>query len=350
MQMQIYGHAVTALPGQTLLDLVRQLGLDSDLLSQRPLAAKLAGEVFNLNYIPVRVSDVCHDRASIRSAMAASGGQVQLLRYSDPSGKDVYGRTVQFLLFLAIHQLWPEARASMNCTLGSALYVDVQGAWDFSAWKLKERFSELVAEDFPLIRRRTTTQAAIEQYAAQGKEDKAKLLQYRKQEYFDQYAYGDFADYYYGELVPSSGYVKVWDIQPARGGFLFVYPDDLSPDTVADYQEMPNFMAVSNESESWCRLMECRNVADLNELTKSGKIRELIRVNEALHEKRYGQVADMICQRGAKAVLLAGPSSSGKTTSANRLATQLRVHGKKPILMGLDDYYIDRELIPYGPD
>ena len=144
--------------------------------------------------------------------------------------------------------------------------------------------------------------------------------------------------------------MKVWDIQPARGGFLFVYPDDLSPDTVADYQEMPNFMAVSNESESWCRLMECRNVADLNELTKSGKIRELIRVNEALHEKRYGQVADMICQRGAKAVLLAGPSSSGKTTSANRLATQLRVHGKKPILMGLDDYYIDRELIPYGPD
>ena len=198
MQMQIDGHAVTALPGQTLLDLVRHLGLDSDLLSQRPLAAKLAGEVFNLNYIPVRVSDVCHDRASIRSAMAASGGQVQLLRYSDPSGKDVYGRTVQFLLFLAIHQLWPEARASMNCTLGSALYVDVQGAWDFSAWKLKERFSELVAEDFPLIRRRTTTQAAIEQYAAQGKEDKAKLLQYRKQEYFDQYAYGDFADYYYG--------------------------------------------------------------------------------------------------------------------------------------------------------
>ena len=350
MQLWIDGNAVQAGPGESLLTLVQKLQLDREKLSARPLAAKLAGEVFNLNYIPVRTKDVCRERESIRAAMAASGGQVQLLTYNDPSGREVYERTVQFLLFLAVHQLWPEAKATMNCTLGPALYVDVQGAWDFSAWKLKDQFAQLVQENFPLIRRRITTQEAIADYERQGKTDKAQLLSYRTESYFDQYAYGDFADYYYGELAPSSGYITVWDIQPAKGGFLFVYPDDLNPDRVADYQEMPNFMAVNNESESWCRLMECRNVADLNALTSSGKIRELIRVNEALHEKRYGQVADMICQRGAKAVLLAGPSSSGKTTSANRLATQLRVHGKKPILMGLDDYYIDRELIPVGPD
>jgi len=96
--------------------------------------------------------------------------------------------------------------------------------------------------------------------------------------------------------------------------------------------------------------MDCQAVADLNELVRSGRIRELIRVNEALHEKRYGQAADRICQRGARAVMLAGPSSSGKTTSANRLGVQLRVHGKKPVLMSLDDYYADRDKIAPGPD
>ena len=131
---------------------------------------------------------------------------------------------------------------------------------------------------------------------------------------------------------------------------MFVYPGDANPNQVADYQESPNFLSVSTEGERWGELMACETVADLNELVQNGKIRQLIRVNEALHEKRFSQAADMICNRGAKAVMLAGPSSSGKTTSANRLATQLRVYGKQPILMSLDDYYIDRDKILPGPD
>jgi uridine kinase len=349
MKLTIDGRFIEALPGVSLLELVRELKLDSPLLSRRPLAAKIAGEVFNLNYIPQRHKDGTPDRPSIRRAMAASGGVVQLLRYGDPTGKDVYVRTAQFVLFLALRQLYPHVRAKMNCTVGAGLYVEVDSP-HFSAAELKAQVQKLVAAGIPLIRRRITTQEAIAHFRADGQNDKARLLHWRKEEFFDEYAWNDFADYYYGETAPTTAYLGVWDILPAPGGFMFIFPDDQNPDMVANYQEMPNFFGVFSEGQQWCRLMECETVADLNALVESGRIRELIRVNEALHEKRYSQVADMVCQRGAKAVMLAGPSSSGKTTSANRLATQLRVHGKKPILMSLDDYYIDRDKIAPGPD
>ena len=131
---------------------------------------------------------------------------------------------------------------------------------------------------------------------------------------------------------------------------MFIYPDPKEPDQVADYVESPHFFEMFSEGERWGDLMECRTIADLNELVDSGRIRELIRVNEALHEKQFSQIADLVSCRGAKAVLLAGPSSSGKTTSANRLATQLKILGKSPILISLDDYYIDRDQILPGPD
>ncbi len=350
MELRIDGIRVTPRAGQSLLDMVRQLGLEENRLSTRPLVAKIAGEVFTLNYIPLREKDTVSDTPNLRRAMAASGGDVRLLRYGDEAGKESYIRTAQFVIFLALRQLWPEATAKMNCTLGSSVYIQVCGAENFSASALKERVAALTAEDIPLLRRRVPLSDAVERFTRDGQTDKARLLQWRTVDYFDEYAHGDFADYYYGEMMPSTGYLKVWDIVAADGGFIFVYPDDGDPDILSQLPSMPKFFSVFNEGERWGQLMECETVADLNDLTTSGRIRELIRVNEALHEKRYSQVADMVCQRGAKAVMLAGPSSSGKTTSANRLATQLRVHGKKPILMSLDDYYIDRDKIAPGPD
>ena len=350
MLLRIDGHCVEAQPEQSLLEIVRQLGLDCPELSGRPLAAKIAGEVFTLNYVPVRKKDMDQDRPSMRRAMAASQGEIRLLRYHDEAGKEAYIRTAQFVIFLALRQLWPNSRGMVSCTLGSSVFISVTGTESFCLDSLRQRVRELIARDIPLIRQRVPLSQAIEQFRSTGQEDKARLLSWRSADYFDEYAYGDFADYYYGEMVPSTGYLTVFDILPAEGGFLFVYPDDRNPNETAPFREMPHFFSVFSEGEHWCELMECATVADLNDLTASGRIRELIRVNEALHEKRYSQVADMVCQRDAKVVMLAGPSSSGKTTSANRLATQLRVHGKKPVLMSLDDYYIDRDKIPVGPD
>ena len=350
MLLRIDGHCVEAQPEQSLLEIVRQLGLDCPELSGRPLAAKIAGEVFTLNYVPIRKKDMDQDRPSMRRAMAASQGEIRLLRYHDEAGKEAYIRTAQFVIFLALRQLWPNSRGMVSCTLGSSVFISVTGTESFCLDSLRQRVRELIVRDIPLIRQRVPLSQAIEQFRSTGQEDKARLLSWRSADYFDEYAYGDFADYYYGEMVPSTGYLTVFDILPAEGGFLFVYPDDRNPNETAPFREMPHFFSVFSEGEHWCELMECATVADLNDLTASGRIRELIRVNEALHEKRYSQVADMVCQRDAKVVMLAGPSSSGKTTSANRLATQLRVHGKKPVLMSLDDYYIDRDKIPVGPD
>ena len=348
MELRLEGTQIKAQPGESLLQILQRAGMDDTKLSRRPLAAKIAGEVFTLNYIPLREKDM--ERTGVRAAVAASGGEVKLLRYTDAAGKELYLRTAQFILFLALRRLWPQLQAKIHCTVGAGLMIELESMEDFSLSRLEAQVRDIIAANIPLIRTRTTTEEAIAYFAANGREDKARLLQSRKADYFDWYSHEDFHDYYYGEMMPSTGYLTVWQLRQAEQGFLFIQPDDRDPDRVARYNDSPQFLHVFTEGQRWCELMECEDVADLNALVKNGGIRELIRVNEALHEKRYSQVADMVCSRGARAVMLAGPSSSGKTTSANRLATQLRVHGKKPILMSLDDYYIDRDLIAPGPD
>lgn len=349
MKLTIDGHSVIAETGKSLYDMILELGLFHGKLSSDPIAAKIAGRVFTLNYIPVREKDV-NERGSVRKAMAASGGLIKLLYYSDPQGQDVYRRTAQLVLFLAIKRLWPSAEAKMNCTVGDGLYIKVNGADDFSVPALRAEVDRIVAENIRLNRRRIPTSDAIAYYESRGEHDKARLLTYRSKKTIDLYECGDFKDYYYGETAPGTGFLRSFDIIEAPCGFIFIFPDTSAPDRPSPYREMPNFFSVYTEGIRWGELMECETVADLNEQVKSGKIRELIRVNEALHERRFSRIADMICERGCKVVLLAGPSSSGKTTSANRLATQLRGHGKMPILMSLDDYYIDRDKIAPGTD
>ena len=350
MKLIIDNQEYTVRPGQSLYDVVKELGLVKGKLSTDPIAAKMAGRVFTLNYVPLREKDATPERSSVRKAVASSGGVVRLLTYNDQAGRDTYMRTAQFIIFLAIERLWPSAKAKMRCTLGSGVYFKVQNAPDFSAERLKAEINAIVKEDIVLRRSSIPTEEAIAYYKSQGLDDKARLLEYRSKKTFFIYKEGDFADYFYGEMAPATSYLRTWDIAPMSDGFVFILPDVNNPDLVAYYKEMPNFLNVYTEGKDWGELMECETVADLNELVFSGRIRELIRVNEALHEKRFSEIANAICERGAKAVMLAGPSSSGKTTSANRLATQLRVHGKKPILMSLDDYYLDRDMIEPGPD
>lgn len=184
MKLWIDDREIHAKAGLTLLDLVRELGLDTEVLSKRPIAAKIAGETFTLNYVPVRLKEELDPSAPQRRAMAASGGAVKLLRYGDPTGREAYTRTVQFVLFLALRQLYPGVTAKMNCTVGQGLYIQVLSG-NFDAAALKRKVAELIAENIPLQRKRISTGQAIDYFRSDGQEDKARLLSYRKVPHFD---------------------------------------------------------------------------------------------------------------------------------------------------------------------
>ncbi|MBO5841404.1 MAG: hypothetical protein J6R46_00240, partial [Clostridia bacterium] len=229
MKLNIDGREVQARAGESLLDMITKMGLRTGNLSDEPLAAKIAGDVFTLNYIPLREKDVLPDRESKRRAMAASGGKIRLLRYADAQGRAAYTRTAQFVLFLAIHELWRGARATMRCTLGAGLYIKVTGAENFSVERLRARVDDIVSRNIVLKFRRIPTEQAIALYTERGQTDTSRLLSYRSYPTLDVYEYGDFADYYYGEMMPSTSYLQNFDMMPTADGFVFVYPDAADP-------------------------------------------------------------------------------------------------------------------------
>ena len=349
MKLKIDGISAEAKVGESLLDIVRRIGLDSDTLKERPLAAAIAGETFTLNYIPVREQEVkSGTRVTLRRAMRASKGVISLLRYSSGIGRRVYERSLLFVFLLAMRELYPGTRVRIEYAIGSGIYAvafEDGIAVRTDPELIKRRMQEIVDADYPLDRKRMELDDAVALFEADGQTDKVDLLSWRPFPYFDVYYHGDYVDYFYGEMVPSTGYVSRFNIRPYEGGIMIMRPDDGNPDHAAEFVPSPRLFGVFSEHEEWSGLMHCRNVAELNEMVISGNIRRLIRVNEVLHERRFGEIADEVIDREAQVVLIAGPSSSGKTTSANRLCTQLQVHGKTPVLLSLDDYYIDRDKI-----
>ena len=354
MQLTIDGITTEVKAGERLLDIVRRLGLDSTDLKTRPLAANIAGETFTLNYVPLREEQASSSqRVTLRRSMLAANGTVSLLRYESSRGNRVYERTMLFVFLLAMRELYPKTRVRINYAVGAGLFASVGDHMRLSQQdvdRIKKAMREIVLSDLTLERKRLDIEDAIDFFTADGQEDKVRLLKYRQFSYFDVYRQDDYVDYFYGEMAPSTGYASVFDLQAQKGGLLLIRPSAEDPNKPAKHVSLPRLAGVFSESEEWGDLMHCGVVADLNDMVLNDEVRTLIRVNEALHEKRFAQLADEIIGRGARAVLIAGPSSSGKTTSANRLCTQLRVHGKTPILVSLDNYYLNRDQLKPGPD
>ena len=355
MQIFIDNMPVEAQPDESLLAIVKRLGLDTPDLRQRPLAADLGGEVFTLNYVPCREQDKLSTAMGYRErrGIRRSKGRITLIRYDENRGQRVYDRTLLFVFLLAVRELFPEAHVRVNYAIGAGLYITLQKQTPLVRAEvdaLRRKCRQIVAADYVLERKRLDIDEAISFFEKDGQTDKVRLLNYRQFTFFDIYRHGDYVDYFYGEMCPSTGYASVMNLQYEAPGLFLLRPSAKDVNKSSTYVKSPRFAAVFAESDRWARLMHCTSVADLNDMVLKGSVRELIRVNEALHEKRFAQIAEEIVDRGAQAIMIAGPSSSGKTTSANRLCTQLRVLGKTPLLFSLDDYYKDRSLVEPEPD
>ncbi len=274
------------------------------------------------------------------------------ITYQDEEGRRIYERSLRFVFLLAAGRCFPGEDLMIEHSIGQGLYVHFENRRltqaDVDA--IEEEMRHIVSMALPFKRRRWTREKAIDYFRMKGGEDKARLLSYRPYTYFDVYELDGEYEYFYGAMLPSTAYTPVFSLRLYAPGLITTLPSRADPKRPAGFLSLPKHMAVYRESHDWCRMLGCATVAQLNGLIEKGGMRELIRVNEALHDKTLSEIAQDIVNRGARAVFIAGPSSSGKTTFANRLSIHLRVNRLRPVIISMDDFYIDRDKIPLEED
>ncbi len=276
----------------------------------------------------------------------------RVLTYADEEGRRIYERSLQFLFLTAAHRLYPGERVRIRHSFAQGLYIDLPGVRVKKevVEKLAEQMRALVAEDRPIERLSVSTEHAQEYFARTGQTDRLRILGYRQFSHFTLYRIDGLEDYFYGEMATHTGQLSVFDLKACGEGILLQMPDVNNPAKAAPYVKLPHLLHTYNEAAEWHAILNCENAADLNDMVVNRKLREFIRVNEALQERKIEQIADQFIQSGALLLLIAGPSSSGKTTFSHRLRIALRTQGLRPVKVSLDDYYLDRDSIPREPD
>ena len=270
------------------------------------------------------------------------------------AGIRVYQRTAWFLLQKAVRDLYPGQTLHIRHSMGqSGFYCEIEDIDEFTAddaARLQSRMRELAVRNLPITRERMLTTEVRARYAEEGFTDKVALLDTRPRLYSQLYTLGDTVGYFYGSLAPSTGYVTLFDIQPYYDGFYLALPLRTAPDTLHRNVQQEKMFGIFQEYQSWVTLMGVPTIGEVNARTLAGDAGGMIKLAEAFHERKFAWVADTIhdavVSRGIRMVLISGPSSSGKTTSAKRLGIELGVLGLRPVMISLDDYFVDREKTP----
>lgn len=289
------------------------------------VAAKVDNEIKELKYV---ISRDC---------------RVKFIDMTQEDGMRIYRRSLIFVLIVATRMLFKEA-VNVQHSLSKGLYCEVENrkltVEDIEL--IKQKMKWIVEQDFQFRREKVSKDEAVRLFEEKEFYDKARTIKFSENEHVYIYYCGDYVDYFYGHLVPSTGYLKIFDLIQYHDGMVLLYPDKSDPFKLQEFIENKKLFAVYHEYKNWGRILGVSSVGELNEVIASGKIREFIRVSEALHEKKIAYLADQISQNPLiKVVLISGPSSSGKTTFAQRLSIQLKVNGKNPVYIGLDDYFFE---------
>ena len=286
---------------------------------------------------------------------------IEFIDVRESSGMRVYCRSLCFLLYKAATDVFPGSKLYMEHPISNGYFCHLRKAdgKDITTEDLahlERRMNELVEKDMPFHRYDVQTERAIKEFRKAGFDDKVRLLETSGEAYTDYYTLGETSDYYYGKLVPSTGYLKVWGIMPYHDGLLLRIPSRENPSVLAGFVDQPKTFEMFNEALRWNIIMGLSTVGDVNEAFLSGRASELIQIAEALQEKKIVQIAEEIDRRyrneenPLKVVLITGPSSSGKTTFCKRLSVQLKACGLKPLSIGTDDYFVNRVETPKFPD
>ena len=279
---------------------------------------------------------------------------VEFVDLSDPSGMRTYIRSVCFVLYKAVNELFPTGKIYMEHPVSKGYYCDLQigrSVEESDVNAIRQKMKELIQADLPFERVEVHTEEAIDFFRQQGREDKVRLLETSGSLYTCYYKLGETVDYYYGNLLPSTGFIRLFDVQKYAGGLLLLGPDKECPDVLTVPIRQDKMFAAFKEYLPLESLMGMGNVGDLNHICREGNVNQLIHVAEALQEKEIIKIADEIFRRSqekhpVRLVLISGPSSSGKTTFSKRLSVQLLANGLRPYPISLDNYFVNREDSP----
>ena len=306
--------------------------------------------------LAAKVNNVCQGL----KYRAFNSRQVEFIDYSSYAGRSVYCSSLCFLLCKAAKDLYPECKIVLRRPISKGYFCSIDkhdgtGLSQADVDAISARMREITEADMPFRRHEVRTEEAIELFEKMGYQDKVRLLETAGDVYVNYYTLGDTPDYYYEALLPSTGYLKVWDLSIYRDGLLLRVPNRHKPEELAPFTEQPKTFEVFSENLRWNKIMGLDNVGDVNLACQNGEAGDLIKIAEALQEKKIVQIAEEIDRRmhmddPVKLVLITGPSSSGKSTFCKRLSIQLKACGLKPISFSTDDYFVNRLDTPLLPD